>query len=232
MHGPASTELDSQPRSRTRRRRIVVLSLLGALFTMVALAVFSVPDLERAYYLWQLRRGPELVEPWLRAAGENHIRTEALRKFFLERRGAELLFELYLAEYDKRQWDPSTIVEDLTRRQAPGSPVDNGHMYLGEKNFGRVFMQGNRTKQMYATMNLPTDVERRRAILAEMSACVGRSFTVEHLPRYEFHVEAIIDGESEPPPWRSKRLRGLKNSHAGHVCYFRRTNLPQTRSRS
>ena len=183
---------------------------------MVALAVFSAPDIERAYYLWQLRRRPELVEPWLRAAGESPIRTEALRKFFLERRGAELLFDLYLAEYDKRQWDSATIVGDLTRRRAKGSPDDHGYMYLGEKNFGCVYMRG-----MYATMNLPTDVEMRRAVLAEMNACVGRSFTVEHLPGYEFHVEAIIDGESKPPPWRSKRLRGLKTSRAGHVCYFR-----------
>ena len=221
MHGPASIELDSQLRSRTRRRRIVVLSLLGALFTIVALAVFSAPDIERAYYLWQLRRRPELVESWLRVAGENHIRTEALRKFFLERRGAETLFDLYLAEYDKRQHDPSTIVKDLTRRQAIGGPDDHGHLYLGETNFGCVFMQGARARQMYSTMNLPTDVEMRRAVLAEMDACVGRSFTVERLPRYEFRIEAIIDGESKPPPWRSKRLRGLKNSRAGHVCYFR-----------
>jgi len=221
MHGPTSTELDSQPRSRTRRRRIVVLSLLGALFTLVSLAVFSASDIERAYYLWQLHRRPELVKPWLRAAGESHIRTEALRKFFLEPRGANVLFALYLAEYDNRQFDPSTIVESLTRRQAQGGSGHHGHMYLGEKNFSTVFMQGDRAKQMYSTMNLPTEVERRRAVLAEMDACVGRSFTVEHLPRYEFRIEAIIDGESKPPPWRSKPLRGLKNSRAGHVCYFR-----------
>lgn len=213
-----SAHLDGRVRARTRRRSVLLLSLLGAALTLVALTVFSWSHLERSYYVWTLRRHPELVEPWLRGAKEDRLKAEALRRFFREPEGSRALFELYLAEYDKRQFDPSTLVDTLTRREGTS---DHGYTYLSDRKITFGFMLGDRAKQMYSTVNVPTDLEMRRAVLAEMDACVGKIFRTEKLPRHEFYLTPIVDGQSAPPPWRSRPLRGLKKSGARHVLYFR-----------
>ena len=222
MNRPPANGIDHKKRTATRTRRVVVLSLLGAIFTLVLLAVFAWPRLHVTYYLWKLRRAPDLVESWLLEQESNRLEREALGRFFKERQGQEVLFALYLAEYDRRRHDPTTIIDGLSRDL--GRQNDNGFMFLAERNFSYSVMQGVLMRHHFSMMNIPANPELRGAILGHMQACVGQSFRSAKIPQCEFHVEAIVDGATKPPPWRTDGvwLRSLKRSKAGYVCYFRR----------
>jgi len=193
-----------------------------AVMLVVIVLIGSRSTIERYLHLRELRSDPTLVESWLLNPRLTPEQTAALETLYSEPAGRQAVFDLYLAEYDRRQYDNMTVAGQLSRLRKQGG--GEGYMHLDQSNytFARRGSQG--VGSMLAMMNLPQNATRRAAVLALVQHCVGHTHRSERMPGFEFEVVVVKGGEAAPPSWadakvKPTRLQVFKNVQ--HLCHFR-----------
>ncbi len=198
-------------------QRKLVLALGGAFAAAVAVtvAVFR-EDLAREMHLVRLRGTPSLLEQWIVRSDQK--RAAALR-FLREPAGRAALFQLYLDEYDKTQ--PGFSNSDFLKRVKDGG-VRLGSMSLWPTGYSCQTWTGTGGSS-FSIGNMPTSAERRSRILELLDFCVGHAFRTHELPRLEFELRPVVDGDARPPTWSGAERIPLPTVRegVGHVCFFR-----------
>ena len=193
-----------------------------ALVTVAVVAIRMKPTIERYFHLRALRSDPKLLEQWLMDERLPAQQTAALERFCDEPAGKQAVFELYLAEYDRRQFDSMTIAKQLATLREQGG--GGGHMHLGQGNYTFARSKGRRIGAIHSMMNVPQNVDRRAAALRSVHHCVGTAFRSADIPGFEFEIVPVNNREAAPPSWAKTNLRPTKIQvfkDVGHVCHFR-----------
>jgi hypothetical protein len=188
---------------------------------MVVMAVAGAslwPQIEREYFLHQLRSDPSRLEEMLTAEYRG-VQAAAL-KFTQEKAGRTCLFDLYLKEYGK-------LMSSWPRR----SGEYRGFLVLWEDGFSCQSWTGASSQTSIAYTTAPDNRLTRQRVLERLSSCVGESFKVEAFEGFEFQVASVADGTAELPAWPAMRdskspaflpQTPVIKSPAQYVCFFRK----------
>ena len=117
------------------RQRITLLVVVLATGVLAALAVRSAwPGILRHRFLEQLRADPNLLFDFRRSDDPNQL--AALEEFLDERQARELVFRLYLEEYENTEWSWN-VIKTLENHKRHGTAA--GFVALSEKSIQNHF---------------------------------------------------------------------------------------------
>ena len=211
-------------------RQIFVITI-GAICLVVVGLVSALlwPQIEREYFLYQLRSDPSRLEEMLSAAHPSA--RQAARKFSREEAGKKWLFALYLKEYDRSS--SGNHLGNLLIRRRSSSTDFRGFLALWGDGFSYQSWTGPTSQGSLSYTTAPKDHERRQKVLALMASCVGESFQPEAFKGFEFQIARVTDGTAKFPSW--PRIPGSStlgflpfppsslNPAVEYVCFFRRS---------
>ena len=210
------------------RQRITLLVAIVATCVLAALAVRSAwPGILRQRFLEQLRADPSRLFEFRRSSDPDQL--AALEEFLDERQAKDLVFQLYLEEYENTEWSWN-VFQRLENHRKHDTVA--GFLALSEKGIQNHFRS---TRQVgggnHGSMSSPSkDPQRRRDLLELIDICVGEEFKYEKLPGIRFRIERPVDGLLQEPRWSgdppapppSKKPRPHRfKSDVRHVCLFR-----------
>lgn len=212
------------------RPRFRTVALFGSLVAgAVFLAAFVERDgIRRAWYLHRLRDEPGLFETELLST-DTAVRA-AIERFLAEDEGRQHLFELYLDEFERTQWQGSVFHQI---RQVEQNDLAGGILALGETGYAMRTEWGPARRHSQASMGLPPESpERRKRVIELLSHLDGWTGYSPRFPLFEFRFEPAGDGEPRTVTWsedeapsrfprREKIVWRERQKGVDFICFFR-----------
>ncbi len=211
-------------KQRTRQRAVLLGVVLLTIGAGGGVLYVIWPELQVRRTLEELRAEPTLLFEYYQSVEPLH--REAADRFLDERPAKELVFDEYLAEYDRavaklnlvetmNNWAKNKHLAGFVALHEGGMEHAVRRNISGSGNFGQLGLG-------------PEDPERRKLLLELIDRCVGEIFTHPKLRTYVFQLVRVESDRVAEPPWpqekidpKAKRAEYRSRGHANHVCFFR-----------